>query len=115
MIKLDLDFKKESISEEIVATCEPAYKLTLLATYNGYLVFTTSKIYWIYNNEIHNVKMLKLNPWCIDYSEIASYKKTGLAGFRITLKDGKDLNFSNVFGKMRKKMTEALESHLSNW
>ena len=109
MIQLDINLKKDDITEEIVATCEPAYKLSRLATYNGYLIFTASRIYWIYNSDIHNVKFLKLNPWCIDYSEIASYKKTGLAGFRITLKDGKEIDFSNVFGKMRKKIIDALE------
>ena len=112
MTQLDLTFTKSSIQEDIQASFEPVYNYTRLASYNGYLMFTATKIYWFYNEDTAPVQMLKLNPWCIDYSEIASYKKTGLAGYRISLKDGNDLNFSNVFRKMRNGITEALQAHV---
>lgn len=112
MFNLDVDIKKGNITEPIEGTFEPAYNLSRLASYNGYLVFTSTKMYWFYNDGIHNVKALKLNPWCVDYSEIASYRKTGLAGYRISLKDGNDINFSNVFRKMRNGITEILQKHV---
>lgn len=112
MTQLDINFNKGDITEPIQATFEPAYNLSRLATYNGFLIFTKSKVYWFYNDDIHNVKALRLNPWCFDYSEVAGYRKTGLAGYRISLKDGNDINFSNVFRKMRNGITEALQAHV---
>lgn len=102
------NFRKDNITEEIQENLTPVYNVTRLASYNGNLYFTANKIYWIYADYEH----VNLKSWSIDISEIAAYKKTGLAGYRITLKSGEDLNFSNVFGKMRTRMTEAIEKRM---
>ena len=102
------NLSKSTIPEEIQETFEPVYNVTRLAGYNGNLYFTADKIYWVYADYQH----VNLRGWCISVDEIASYSKRGLAAYRITLKDGKELNFSNVFGKKSKGITDAIEKRI---
>ena len=43
---------------------------------------------------------------------MGSYGKYGLGGFKIQLKDGTVLRFTNVFRKMRNGITEALQERM---
>lgn len=98
------DFKSES-----QAKFEPMHNTTRILSHEGELHFTANEIYWFYTNK---AEMTVYKPWSIEISEIASYRRTGLAGYRITLKDGKELNFSNVFRKMRNGITEEIEKRM---
>ncbi len=106
MIKLKAPFTKEKITEEIQEVLTPAYNVNRISSFNGELCFTANKIYWVY--EVGFPRQF-FSSWSIDISEIDSYKKTGLAGYLITLRNGHVLRFSNVFGKMREQMNAAIE------
>lgn len=106
MIKLKAPFSKENISEEIQEILTPAYNINRFSSYNGELCFTANRIYWVFEA---GYPRQFFSAWSIDISEIESYKKTGIAGYLITLKDGQTLRFSNVFGKLREKMNAAIE------
>ena len=116
MQDLPKNFTPDQIEEPVIAQFEPAVNMTRLASCNGLIVFSTKKVYVMANFNAGMADALGTvvyQPRCFEYAEIDSYKKTGLAGYRITLKDGTELNFSNVFGKMRKGITAALEEGLA--
>ena len=109
MIDLPSDSRPESIENEIQATFEPLYNFTRLSSTEGKMAFTADKIYYFIGNPAIRQTVA---DWCIDISEIAEFKKQGLAGYQIILADGKRLLFSNVFRKMRNGITEAIEYRL---
>ena len=114
---LDQDFSPSQIEGTIIGDFSPAINVSRLASFNGKLIFTTEKVYVMpnYNAGMYDAIGAGLyEPRCFTYAEVGSYKKTGLAGYQITLKDGTVLNFSNVFGKMRKGITAALEDGLGH-
>ena len=107
MEQLPLVFNQSVIEPEIQECFEPAFNFTKINSSNGRLAFTQGKIYWL-----PDAPMAMLDQgWVIKVSEIASYGKFGLAGFSIKLVDGKELRFSNVGGKMRDAISEAIEDH----
>ena len=85
---------------------ELLYNTSRLISHQGELSFGPDKLYFFYTNPVERTVN---KPWSVDYNEIASYGKSGLAGYLITLKDGKVLRFSNVFRKMRNAITETLD------
>lgn len=107
MEQLPLVFIQSEIEPDIQECFTPAYNYTRIQSSNGRLAFTPGKVYWL-----PETPMAMLDQgWVINISEIASYEKYGISGFTIKLVDGKVLRFSNVGGKMREGIIEAIESH----
>jgi len=107
MEQLPLTFVQSTVEADIQECFTPAFNFTKLNSSSGRLAFTNGKIYWL-----PDAPMAMLDQgWVINVSEIAGYGKYGLAGFSIKLKDGKELRFSNVGGKMRDSIAEAIEAH----
>ena len=81
------------------------------------MYITSDKVYFIVDPVVmENRSIVDIGgapkSWCIDLSEIASYGRFGLGGYKIDLKDGNVLRFSNVFRKLRNQLTESLDEHL---
>ena len=100
-------FSKFDIPEAIELTLEPAINATKISSYNGEMVFTAKKIYFLVKLDMD---VPFYDPFVIDVAEIDSYSKKGLAAFVITLKDGQTITLSNVFHKLRDKITSAIEA-----
>lgn len=102
------DMKKEAF--------EVLYNKTRVSTCEGTMYITPDKIYYLVspNQTASGFDKLGGTPksWCIDLSEVATYGKFGLGGFKIDLKDGNTLRFSNVFRKKRNALVEALDARL---
>ena len=98
-------FRKEEIAEAIEATFEPAINKTRFESYNGEVLFTPTKVYLLPRFE---EDQRKFNPICFEIAEIDSWKKFGLFGFEIKLKDGYVQRFSNVGKKMREGIVAAI-------
>lgn len=107
MEKLPITFVQATVDPDIMECFEPAFNFTKINASNGRLAFTEGKLYWLPEAPIAVLDQ----GWVINYAEIASYAKTGLAGFAIKLVDGKTLQFSNVGKKMREGIEEALAAH----
>lgn len=107
MEELIKNFRKEEIAEPIEATFEPAVNQTRIDSCNGEMLFTPTKIYLLPRFEEDRPKF---TPMCIEVAEIDSYKKTGLFGFEIVLKNGYKQRFSNVGKKMRTGIIAAIEA-----
>ena len=107
MEKLPLTFVQATVDPDIEECFDPAFNFTKINASNGRLAFTQGKLYWLPEAPI----ALLDQGWFITYAEIASYEKTGLAGFCIKLVDGTKLQFSNVGKKMREGIEEALSAH----
>ena len=107
MEKLPLTFVQSTVDPDIQECFEPAFNFTKINASNGRLAFTEGKLYWLPEAPI----ALMDQGWFITYAEIAACAKTGLAGFRITLVDGTQLNFSNVGKNMREGIEAAIAAH----
>lgn len=107
MEKLPITFVQATVDPDIMECFEPAFNFTKINASNGRLAFTEGKLYWLPEAPIAMLDQ----GWVINYAEIASYAKTGLAGFAIKLVDGKTLQFSNVGKKMREGIEAALDAH----
>ena len=106
MQELDKTVTRDSILDKAQKSFNPLFNLSRINSTEGEMIFTEDKIYYFFENEA--VQLIK-KPWCVDIAEIASWKKSGLAGYVITLNDGTELRFSNVFRKMREGITAAIE------
>ena len=107
MEQLPLVFVQSTVEPDIQECFTPAFNFTKLQSSNGRLAFVNDKVYWL-----PDAPMALLDQgWVINISEIESYSKYGISGFSIKLKEGKELRFSNVGGKMREGIIEAIESH----
>lgn len=107
MEQLPLVFDQSEVEPDIQECFKPAYNYTRINSSNGRLAFTTGKVYWLPDNPMAMIDQ----GWVINTSEIDSYAKYGVSGFTITLKDGKELRFSNVGSKMREGISAAIEEH----
>lgn len=110
------DFNPSEIAGTIIGDFDPAINVTRFNSFNGRLIITREKVYVTpyFQAGMHDaIGATFYKPRCFAVDEIAAYSRTGLAGFRITLKDGTVFNFSNVFGKMRKGIIAALEEATS--
>ena len=107
MEKLPITFVQATVDPDIQECFEPAFNFTKINASNGRLAFTEGKLYWLPEAPIAMLDQ----GWVITYAEIASFAKTGVAGFCIKLVDGKTLQFSNVGKKMREGIEEALNAH----
>lgn len=118
MIELNDSFGLQDLANEMKTTFEGIqYNKTRVSSYNGDLILTRDKVYFLVAppdpNERHPFDFSGApKSWCLDINEIASYGKYGLGGFKFTLKDGKDVRFTNVFRKMRNNISEALEQRM---
>lgn len=118
MIELDKSFSLADLGNVKKESFEILYNKNRVSSWDGTMYITPDKIYYIVAPASMAGKSIAdiggaPNSWCIDLSEIASYGKFGLGGFKIELKDGNVLRFSNVFRKMRNNITEALEDRLN--
>ena len=97
MEQLPLTFVQSTVEPEIQECFTPAFNFTRINSSSGRLAFTANKLYWLPDNPMAMMDQ----GWVANISEIDSCSKSGIAGFIIKLKDGKELRFSNVFGNMR--------------
>ena len=118
MIELDDNFGLQDLANVPKKTFEGIeYNKTRVSSYEGELIFTSDKVYFLVALPDPSLKSPfdkggAPKSWCIDINEIASYGRYGLGGYKFTLKDGKDVRFTNVFRKMRNNITEALEERM---
>ena len=115
MEKLPKQFAVSDIQEPIIDQFDPAINLSRFASCNGRLVISKEKVYFLPAFEagmMDAIGVAFFEGSSFALSEIESYRKTGLAGYRIVLKDGTKFDFSNVFGKMRKGIEAALAEAL---
>lgn len=115
MFELDDNFGLENLANEPKTKFEDVqYNKTRASSYGGDLIFTRDKVYFLVAppdpNERHPLDFTGApKSWCINLSEIVSYRKYGLGGFMFVLADGKEVRFSNVFRKLRNNITAAIE------
>lgn len=109
MEKLPKTFTLGNIESNIEESVNVMFNLSAINSFEGDLVFTEDKLYFIF--QAGSAGMLLGTPWCIGYDEIAEYSKTGLAGFKISLKTGEKLKFSNVFRGAREKIVSGIQAH----
>ena len=118
MIELNENFSLADLGNVKKESFEILYNKNRVSSWEGTMYITPDKIYYLVAPASMAGKSIvdiggAPKSWCIDLSEIASYGKFGLGGFKITLKDGKELRFTNVFRKMRNNIVEALEERLN--
>lgn len=115
MIELNESFSLADLGNVKKDSFEILYNKNRVSSWEGVMCITPDKIYYIVTQE-KGTSYADIGgapkSWCIDLSEIASYGKSGLGGFKIELKDGKVLRFTNVFRKMRNNITEVLDERL---
>ena len=115
MIELDESFGLEQLANVKKESFELLYNKNRVSSWDGHLYLTPDKAYFIVEQKTAESYVDiggAPKSWCIDLSEIASYGKFGLGGFKIELKDGNTIRFSNVFRKKRNQITEALEERM---
>ena len=117
MIELNENFTVADLANVKKESFEILYNKNRVSSWEGTMYVTPDKIYYIVSPASMAGKSIvdiggAPKSWCIDLSEIASYGKFGLGGFKIELKDGTVLRFTNVFRRMRKNIVEALEERM---
>ena len=116
MIELDRNFTLADLGNVKKESFEILYNKNRVSSWDGTLYITPDKMYFLISPGAKPTSIADIGgapkSWCIDLSEIASYGKFGLGGFKIDLKDGNTLRFSNVFRRKRNDITEALEERL---
>ena len=118
MIELDSNFTLADLGNVKKESFEIMYNKNRASSWDGTMYITPDKIYYLVAPASMAGKSVfdiggAPKSWCIDLSEIASYGKYGLGGFKIELKDGNVLRFTNVFRKMLNGIVEALEERLN--
>ncbi|MCR4848413.1 MAG: hypothetical protein K5920_06185 [Bacteroidales bacterium] len=118
MIELNENFSLADLGNVRKDSFEIMYNKNRASSWEGTMYITPDKIYYLVAPASMAGKSVfdiggAPKSWCIDLSEIASYGKFGLGGFKIELKDGNVLRFANVFRKMRNRIVEALEERLN--
>ena len=116
MIELDKNFSLADLGNVKKDSFEILYNKNRISSWEGVMYITSDKVYFIVTqNKAESYADIGGAPksWCIDLSEIASYGKSGLGGFKIELKDGNTLRFSNVFRGKRNGITEVLDERLN--
>ena len=115
MIELNENFSLADLGNVKKDSFELLYNKNRISSWDGVMYITSDKVYFIVTQKkAESYADIGGAPksWCIELSEIASYGKFGLGGFKIELKDGNVLRFTNVFRKKRNQITEALEERL---
>ena len=119
MFELDETFGMRDLANEPKEVFEDVqYNKTRVSSYGGSLVFTRDKVYFFVAPPDPSLKSPfdfggAPKSWCLDISEIASHRKYGLGGYMFTLKDGKEVRFTNVFRKLRNGIEEALAERMN--
>lgn len=115
MIELNENFSLADLGNVKKESFEILYNKNRVSSWEGHLYLTADKAYFIVE-QLEGTSYADIGgapkSWSIDLSEIASYGKYGLGGFKIELKDGNTLRFTNVFRKKRNAIVEALEERL---
>lgn len=117
MIELNENFNLAELGNVKKEVFEILYNKNRVSSWEGHMYITPDKVYFIVDPVVmENRSIVDIGgapkSWCIDLSEIASYGRNGLGGYKIDLKDGNVLRFSNVFRKLRNQLTESLDEHL---
>ena len=117
MIELDNSFSLADLGNVRKESFEIMYNKNRVSSWDGTLYITPDKVYFLVAPAGMAGKSIvdiggAPKSWCIELGEIASYGKFGLGGFKIELKDGNVLRFTNVFRKTRNGITEALDERL---
>ena len=86
MTELEKAFEMSDIDEPIDAQFEPHINYSRVASYEGYMCFTPTKVYLLPRSE---AAAMTFHPKCFPYEEVVSYGRKLLAGYEITLKDGR--------------------------
>ena len=118
MIELDNSFSLADLGNVRKESFEIMYNKNRVSSWDGTMYITPDKIYFLVAPASMAGKSIvdiggAPKSWCIELSEIASYGKYGLGGFKIDLKDGNVLRFTNVFRRKRNGIVEALEERLN--
>lgn len=117
MIELDDNFGLEQLGNVKKEVFEILYNKTRVSSCEGTMYITPDKIYYLVAPSQLPSGLDRIGgapkSWCIDLGEIASYGKFGLGGFKIELKDGNTLRFTNVFRKKRNAIVEALVERMN--
>ena len=118
MIELDNSFSLADLGNVKKESFEMMYNKNRVSSWDGTMYITPDKIYFLVAPASMAGKSIvdiggALKSWCIELNEIASYGKYGLGGFKIELKDGNVLRFTNVFRRKRNGIVEALEERLN--
>ena len=118
MIELNENFSLADLGNVKKESFEVMYNKNRVSSWEGTMYITPDKIYYLVapasmaGRSIADIGGAP-KSWCIDLSEIASYGKYGLGGFKIDLKDGNVLRFTNVFRKKRNAIVAVLEEFLN--
>lgn len=118
MIELNENFSLADLGNVKKEAFDVLYNKTRVSTCEGTMYITPDKMYYLVapvqpsNNALDRIGGAP-KSWCLDLSEIASYGKYGLGGFKIDLKDGNVVRFTNVFRKKRNAIVEALEERMN--
>lgn len=118
MIELDNSFSLADLGNVKKESFEMMYNKNRVSSWDGTMYITPDKIYFLVAPASMAGKSIvdiggAPKSWCIELNEIASYGKYGLGGFKIELKDGNVLRFTNVFRRKRNGIVEALEERLN--
>lgn len=115
MIELNDNFSLADLGNVRKEAFDVLYNKNRVSSWDSHLYITPDKVYCIVEQKV-GTSYTDIGgapkSWCIDISEIASFGKYGLGGFKIELKDGQVLRFTNVFRKKRNEITEALNDRL---
>lgn len=117
MIEYD-NLSLAELGNERKESFEVLYNKNRVSSWEGIMYITSDKIYYIVNpnggtgNAFTDMGGAP-KSWSIELNEIASYGKYGLGGFKIDLRDGTTLRFTNVFRKKRNAIVEAIEERLN--
>lgn len=115
MIELDDNFSLAELGNVRKEAFDVLYNKNRVSSWDSHLYITPDRVYCIVEQKV-GTSYADIGgapkSWYIELSEIASYGKFGLGGFKIELKDGNVLRFSNVFRKKRNSITEALNERL---
>lgn len=117
MIELDDSFTLANLGNVKKEGFEILYNKNRVSSWEGKMYITPDKIYYFVAPASMAGKSIvdaggAPKSWSIDLAEIASYGKYGLGGFKIELKDGNVLRFTNVFRRKRNQITEMLDEYL---
>lgn len=113
MEKLGFNFKKSSIGSPVEEKFEITHNFTRLASYSCELMFAGDMVYVFPAEYATALDKAAFEPIRFGVNEIAACRRKMIAGFIITLNDGTELSFSNVFGKKREGIMAAIQKHKS--
>ena len=108
MEKLPKTFNMGDIDGIIESSVDVLYNFTAANSVDAQLMFCDDKVYLLFPQDTMGAAIC--TPMSFGYDDVAGTSKF-LFKFRIHLKDGTKLEFSNIGGKKREMILAALETH----